>query len=261
MTLATKTKTVLEARGLRKSFGHIEAVTDASLELHAGEIVALVGDNGAGKSTFTKMISGMVVADGGELLFDGKPTTIGSVGDAQALGIQTVYQDLAQAPDLSPQANVFLGREIFAPGIRGRLGVLDRDRMRRETEEALDRLGIKLPSVSAPVRELSGGQRQAVAVARAVMWATTAVLMDEPTAALGARQTAIVYETIRKAAERGLAVLVVSHDIPSILKVADRVAVMRHGRVIETHDTSEVSVNDVLQMMLGGLPLVNGGQA
>jgi simple sugar transport system ATP-binding protein len=255
---------VLEARGLRKSFGHIEAVTDASLELRTGEIVALVGDNGAGKSTFTKMISGMVEPDGGEFLFEGRPTRIGSVGAAQELGIQTVYQDLAQAPDLSAQGNVFLGREIMASGMRGRLGVLAREQMRRETEEALDRLGINLPSVTAPVRELSGGQRQAVAVARAVMWATAAVLMDEPTAALGARQTAIVYDTIRKAAERGLAVLVVSHDIPSILKVADRVAVMRHGRVIETHSTSDVSVNDVLQLMLGGsngLPLVNGGEA
>jgi simple sugar transport system ATP-binding protein len=162
-----------------------------------------------------------------------------------------VYQDLALAPDLSVADNLFLGREPVRSGLAGRLGRLDRDRMRDETREALARLGIHLRSLSVPVRNLSGGQRQALAVARAITWATTAVLMDEPTAALGPKQSAIVYETVAAAAARGLAVLVISHDIPRMLEVAHRVAVMRHGTVVAVQDARAMTLTGVIGLMLG----------
>jgi simple sugar transport system ATP-binding protein len=214
-------------------------------------VLALVGDNGAGKSTLMKILSGALAADEGELAFWGEPVRVQSVGHAHELGVHTVYQDLALAPDLSVADNLFLGREYTRTGVRGRLGVLDRDQMRQETREALARLGINLRSMSEPVRNLSGGQRQALAVARAITWATTAVLMDEPTAALGPKQSAIVYETVAAAAARGLAVLVISHDIPRMLHVADRIAVMRHGMVVAERDAASVKLAHVIGLMLG----------
>jgi simple sugar transport system ATP-binding protein len=241
----------IRATGIRKSYGHLEALRGADLVLHPGEVVALVGDNGAGKSTLTKIICGALAADEGELAFWGEPVRVLSINHAHELGVHTVYQDLALAPDLSVADNLFLGREQVSGGIMGRLGRLDRDRMRDDTREALARLGINLRSLSVPVRNLSGGQRQALAVARAITWATTAVLMDEPTAALGPKQSAIVYETVTAAAARGLAVLVISHDIPRMLEVADRVAVMRHGSVVAVQDARTLTLTAVIGLMLG----------
>jgi simple sugar transport system ATP-binding protein len=241
----------IAARGIVKRYGHLEALRGASLEVRAGEVLALVGDNGAGKSTLTKILCGALAADEGQLSFWGEPVEIQSIHHAHDLGVHTVYQDLALAPDLSVADNLFLGREQLAPGILGRLGVLDRAAMRTETRAALGRLGIQLKSNRVAVRNLSGGQRQALAVARAINWATTAVLMDEPTAALGPKQSAIVFDTVAAAAARGLAVLVISHDIPRMLSVAHRMAVMRHGHVVATLDTAGLKVTDVIGLMLG----------
>ncbi len=242
----------IRAIGIVKRYGHLEALRGADLDLHPGEIVALVGDNGAGKSTLTKVICGAVAADDGALEFRGRPTHIQSIHDAHELGVHTVYQDLALAPHLSVADNLFLGREPIPSGWRRVIGLLDRGAMVDETRSALGRLGISLRDYAVPVGNLSGGQRQALAVARAITWATTAVLMDEPTAALGPKQSEIVYQTVTAAADRGLAVLVVSHDIPRMLDVAHRIAVMRHGRVVATREARSLRLEDVIGLMLGG---------
>jgi simple sugar transport system ATP-binding protein len=200
------------------------------------------------------VICGALTPDGGRLSFWGRPTAVTSIRHAQELGVETVYQDLALSPDLSVAENIFLGRE---PLVRGPIGgwpvTLDRRKMRQMAREAIAAAGIStLNSVDRAVRDLSGGQRQAIAVARAVMWATTAILMDEPTAALGTKQTDIVYESIRRAADRGLAVIVVSHDIPKMLSLADRIAVMRHGRTVANIAAAELTLTDVVTLMLGG---------
>jgi ABC-type sugar transport system ATPase subunit len=235
-----------------KRFGHLEALRGANLTIRFGEILALLGDNGAGKSTLVKCISGAYHADEGEIHVLGERAEIESTRAAQGHGIQTIYQDLALAPDLSVLDNVFLGRETVIPGWRGRLGVLDRSRMQREAEAAVRQIGVRMASVRSPVRDLSGGQRQAVAVMKAIPWATTAILMDEPTAALGARQRQIVYEAARNAAAGGLAVVMISHDIPQMLTIADRVAVMRQGVVVAENDAASLDLQTVMTLMLGG---------
>ena len=242
----------IECRGVWKRFGHLEALRGADLTIRFGEILALLGDNGAGKSTLVKCISGAYHADDGEIWVLGERVEIESIREAQARGIQTIYQDLALAPDLSVLDNVFLGREAVLPGWRGRIGVLDRARMQRETEEAVRQIGVRMATVRAPVRELSGGQRQAVAVMKALPWATTAIVMDEPTAALGARQRKIVYDAARNAAASGLAVVMISHDIPQMLAIADRIAVMRQGIVVAQEPATDLDLQGVMTLMLGG---------
>ena len=241
----------IRATDLVKHYGHLQALRGASIELHPGEVVALVGDNGAGKSTFTKVLCGAIAADAGKLEFWGEPTSVQSIHHAHDLGVHTVYQDLALAPHLSVADNLFLGRERTREGWRGRLGEMDRRGMVEQTRESMSRLGISLKDYTAPVGKLSGGQRQALAVARAITWATTAVLMDEPTAALGPKQSAIVYETVAAAADRGLAVMVVSHDIPRMLEFAHRIAVMRHGTVVAVREARTLKLTDVIGLMLG----------
>lgn len=245
---------VIEAVDIVKRYGHVQALSGASLQVRPGEVLALVGDNGAGKSTLTKVICGAVPPDGGTLSFWGEATNVTSIRHAQELGVETVYQDLALAPDLSVAENMFLGREPIRRGLFGGWPTaLDRRKMREAAQTAIHAAGIStLSSVDRSVRELSGGQRQAIAVARAVMWAKSAILMDEPTAALGTKQTDIVYESIRSAAARGLAVVVVSHDIPKMLSLADRIAVMRQGRTISNMPAGELSLTDVVTLMLGG---------
>lgn len=250
---AAKAEFVIEAIDIVKSFGHVRALSGADLRVRPGEVLALVGDNGAGKSTLTKIICGALVPDSGRLTFWGETTRIQSISQAQALGVETVYQDLALAPDLSVADNMFLGREPVVGWFRRWPAALDRRRMRNAARDALHGIGINLHSVDSPVRDLSGGQRQAIAVARAVMWAKAAILMDEPTAALGTKQTGIVYESIRSAASRGLAVVVISHDIPKMLSLADRVAIMRQGRTVSIAPARELTLTDVVRMMLGGV--------
>lgn len=249
-----KSEFVIEATDIVKRYGHVQALGGASLQVRPGEVLALVGDNGAGKSTLTKIICGAVAPDSGTLAFWGQPTTVTSIRHAQDLGVETVYQDLALAPDLTVAENMFLGREPISAGwFGGHPARLDRRLMRAKAEEALRGIGIStLTSVDRTVRDLSGGQRQAIAVARAVMWAKAAILMDEPTAALGTKQTGIVYESIRSAAARGLAVVVISHDIPKMLSLADRIAIMRQGRTVSNTPARDLTLTDVVTVMLGG---------
>ena len=251
MTVMASPEIAIRASGIVKNFGHLEALRGATLEVHAGEILALVGDNGAGKSTLANVICGALAPDGGDLTLWGEPVEVHSIAHAYELGVGVVYQDLSLALDLSVADNLFLGREPEGQGWRRWLGILNRDRMRNEARAALGVLGIRLRSLDVPVRNLSGGQRQALAVARAMMWAKRVVIMDEPTAALGPKQSGIVFDTIRKAADDGLAVLVISHDIPQMLTVAHRIAVMRHGRVVVEVDAASVKLADVIGVMLG----------
>ncbi|QFZ22925.1 ATP-binding cassette domain-containing protein [Saccharothrix syringae] len=244
---------LLDARELVKHYGSVEALRGASFTAHAGEVVALVGDNGAGKSTLVKCLSGVVRPDSGEVLFDGSPVVLDSPPAARALGIETVYQDLAVAPDLDPAANLYLGRELRRPGLLGRLGVLDRREMRRRAAASFEELGVTLPSADAPVGSLSGGQRQSVAVARSVVWASRLVFMDEPTAALGVVQRERVLDVVRRVRDRGMAVVLISHNMPEVLAVADRVEVLRLGRRVARFDAASTSVEELVGAMTGAL--------
>ncbi len=250
-TAKPATSVAIAALHVSKQFGHVHALRDASLTAHQGEIVALFGDNGAGKSTFLRILQGSHRPDSGKVIVGGKPVELTSVRDAQRLGVDTVYQDLSLAPDLSVVDNMFLGDEVVASGPRGLLGMLDRKAMEEQTDAALRELSIALPSLSVPIRDLSGGQRQAVAVARSVMRSRTAVLLDEPTAALGARQSELVCDLMRRVADRGLGVVVVSHDIPRVLDLADRIVILWRGETVLDSPASDLTVPDVVATMVG----------
>ncbi|MBS7540338.1 ATP-binding cassette domain-containing protein [Ancylobacter lacus] len=241
----------IEAVDIVKNFGSLNVLRGVSIALRRGEVTAVVGDNGAGKSTFMKTLSGENIPDAGELRIGGRAVAFRSTQDAQRYGIETVYQDLALGPDLSIPANIFLGRELLQPGLRGRLGMIDRRRMLDESHAVLVELGVRIKSYRAATQSLSGGQRQGVAIARALKWARHAILLDEPTAALGARQRDMVYEAIRKSAARSLAVLLISHDLPQVLELADRIIVMRQGRAVANVLPAQVSVRDIVDIMLG----------
>jgi simple sugar transport system ATP-binding protein len=241
----------IAANGLARRFGHVQALSDATVSVRSGEVVALFGDNGAGKSTLLKMLLGIVRPDSGDIVIGDKQVQLHNVRDAQARGVDCVYQDLAQAPDLSVTDNMFLGHELIRPGLGRVFGRLARAEMYDRADQALRDLSIKLPSLTVPIRDLSGGQKQAVAVAKAVMWSSTAVLMDEPTAALGARQSEIVCDLFRTVATKGLGVLVVSHDLPRVLKVADRVVILWRGRTALDAAAADLSVPDVVATMVG----------
>ncbi|WP_062356785.1 ATP-binding cassette domain-containing protein [Herbidospora yilanensis] len=242
----------LRASGLAKSFGHVQALRQGELTVHAGEVVALVGDNGAGKSTLISCVSGALLPDAGEVSVDGRPMPLGSIRAAMEHGIATVYQGLAMAPDLSVAENLFLSCELRRPGLLGRLGLLDKKAMRERAWQLMDGLGITtLQDVTLPVGDLSGGQRQVVAVARAVSRAGRLVIMDEPTAALGARQSQMVIETIKATRDRGLGVVLISHDLPRVLEVADRIVIMRLGRVVADLAASGLKIGQIVALMLG----------
>jgi simple sugar transport system ATP-binding protein len=249
---ADSAEIAIEAVDVWKEFGHVQALRGASIAVRRGEIVGLVGDNGAGKSTLLKFMCGALQADAGQLAIGGEPVELLGTRDARARGVEVVYQDLALAPDLSVLESIYLGQEVLAGGWRGRLGVLSRRSMGEQAEQALQRLGIRLPNASIKIQALSGGQRQAVAIARAVMWAQRVILMDEPTAALGTRQTEIVVDTIRSAAAHGIGILVISHDMPRMLKLADRIVVLRHGSVVGDLPAREATIQDIVFAMLGG---------
>jgi D-xylose transport system ATP-binding protein len=230
---------VLALRGVSKRFGAVQALTDVELEVHAGQVVALVGDNGAGKSTLVKTIAGVHPIDEGTIEWDGKPVSISRPHDAQGLGVATVYQDLALCDNLDVVANLFLGREL------GRAKVLDEVAMEKRAKELLDTLSIRIPSVRIPIASLSGGQRQVVAIARALVGDPKLVILDEPTAALGVEQTAQVLDLVERLKERGLAVLLISHNMADVKAVADDVAVLRLGRnngVFSVKDTSNEEI-------------------
>jgi ABC-type sugar transport system ATPase subunit len=244
---------LLEARGLQKHFGHVVALAQGDFQLAPNEVHAIVGDNGAGKSTLIKIVSGVYHADGGELSLDGRPVTIANPREARELGIETVYQDLALADHLDAAANLFLGREEYLPGVLGRLGFLDRKTMRRRAEEEMRRLKIGIKSVDQAVVNLSGGQRQAVAVARAIAWGRRIVIMDEPTAALGVRESSMVLELIKEVRSHGVSVMMISHNLPEVFAVADRITVLRLGRTITTLATKDTSLEAVVGMMTGAV--------
>ena len=251
--LPTKGEVILEAKDIVKNYGYRQALKGASLKIYAGEITALMGDNGAGKSTMANIICGAIPKSSGHLYVKGKEIEVQSIQQAQEMGIQVVYQDLALAPDLSVPYNIFLGRELVKNTLFGRLfKVLDTKKMIEISKEHLAGLGIGLKSMNVPVKSLSGGERQALAVAKAVTWCTSALIMDEPTAALGARQQALVYQTMRAAANRNLGVLVISHDIPKMLEVSDRICIMRQGNVIANLISRETNLQTVLSLMLTG---------
>jgi simple sugar transport system ATP-binding protein len=255
-TPASKVQTngsLLEARGIHKSYGRVRALRGADFDVGRGEVVALVGDNGAGKSTLIKVLSGIHAADAGEIRFEDEPVSVPTPEAARELGIETVYQDLALAPDLDPAANLFLGREILRPGPLGWLGILDKQAMRRRTSEAFSSLGVGLQSTDVPVATLSGGQRQGVAVSRAVTWASKIVIMDEPTAALGVVQTRKVLDLIRRVRDSGLSVVLISHNMPEVFEVADRIEVLRLGERVASFKAADVSMEDVVRAMTGAL--------
>ncbi len=246
------TTPLLEARGIKRRFGHVRALDRADFSVFPGEICALIGDNGAGKSTLVKILSGADRPDEGEIRLAGRPVAFDSPTAAQARGIATVYQDLALASELTPFENLFLGREEMRPGVLGRLGFVDRPSMRRKATEQFARLGVRLRSASVPVSSLSGGQRQSVAIARAAMWADQVIFMDEPTAALGVVQTGRVVDLIRQVRDQGIAVVLVSHNMPQVLAVADRIEVLRLGRRVARLRAAEASVERLVAAMTSG---------
>jgi len=232
-------------------FGHVQALDNADFDISAGEVVALIGDNGAGKSTLVKALSGNLATDSGQILFDGNPIELTSPAQASKLGIETVHQDLALAPHLDPVQNMYLGREIMQDGLAGALGFMKTKVMREKSRVAFDELGATVKSLTSPVGSMSGGQRQAVAIARAISWADRVVFLDEPTAALGVRQTANVLETIRRVGDKGVAVVFISHSMPHVMEVADRVQVMRLGTRVATVKASETSMEELVGLMTG----------
>jgi len=247
------TEPILEAKGLSRSFGHVRALDAADFDINPGEVVAVIGDNGAGKSTLVKALTGNLALDTGEIRFEGKPVHITSPQQASALGMEVVYQDLALAPHLNPVQNMFLGRELSRKGVLGRLGFMDEKTMREKAKQSFAELGGTVRSMTAPIGSMSGGQRQQVAIARAISWADKVVILDEPTAALGVVQTQNVLESIKRVKAKGIAVILISHSMPHVLEVADRVQVLRLGRRVATFDASKTSVEELVGAMTGAL--------
>jgi fructose transport system ATP-binding protein len=246
---------IIEARGLVKRFGQVVALNGADFELYPGEIVAIIGDNGAGKSTLIKTLSGALQPDDGEIRLDGERVRFRTPGDARRAGIETVYQDLAVAPSLDIAANIFLGREARWRGPLGlALRMLDKRRMRRDAAQHFSELEIGIQSITAPVENLSGGQRQGVAVARAAKWARRLAIMDEPTAALGVRETRQVLDLIQRVRERGLPVIMISHDMPHVFELADRILIMRLGKRVAVVTPQTHTMPEAVAIMTGATP-------
>jgi fructose transport system ATP-binding protein len=253
MSTTTDVVPVLEGRGLVKRYGSVTALAGSDFDLRPGEILAVIGDNGAGKSTLIKALSGAVVPDEGQILLDGSPVNMRSPLDARALGIETVYQTLAVSPALDIADNLFLGREPRAPGIMGKVfRKLDRAKMRAEAKQQMSDLGIMtIQDINQQVESLSGGQRQGVAVARAAAFGSRVIILDEPTAALGVKESANVLELILKVRERGMPVILISHNMPHVFEVADRIHIHRLGRRIAVVTPKSHTMNEVVAIMTG----------
>jgi simple sugar transport system ATP-binding protein len=245
--LSTATQPLVRLDKVRKEFGAVVAVEEVTLDVSAGEIVALVGDNGAGKSTLVKMIAGVHEPTSGQIVLDGRPVKLTSPNESREHGIEVVFQDLALVNDQPVYMNMFLGRELT----RGPLKLLDRGRMAAETRELLDELDIRITSPRATIRDLSGGQRQGVAIGRATHWAERLVLMDEPTAALGVQETGRVEEIILRMKERGRAILIVSHSLDQVFRISDRICVLRRGHQVGVRVTKETDGDEVVSMITG----------
>jgi len=234
-------------RNIRVAFGGVQAVDDVSIDLYAGEVMGVVGGNGAGKSTLMKALSGAHKADSGEILIDGKPVTIATPRDAKPLGIETIYQTLALAENIDAPSNVFLGRELMTSW-----GTLDDSAMEDATRKVMKRLNPNFAGFKQPVQSLSGGQRQAVAIARAIHFNARVLIMDEPTAALGPAETTQVRDLIRQLKSEGIGIFLVSHDIHDVFDLADRISVMYHGKIVGTVNKNEVTTDQVLGMIILG---------
>jgi fructose transport system ATP-binding protein len=246
---------VLTARGLYKRYGRVVALDNADFELRQGEILAVIGDNGAGKSTLIKTLAGAVIPDEGEITLEGRPIHFRSPIDARKAGIETVYQDLALSPALSIADNMFLGRELLKPGLLGKvLRRLDRSRMSALAREKLSELGLlTIQNINQAVETLSGGQRQGVAVARAAAFGSRVVIMDEPTAALGVKESRRVLELILDVRRRGLPIVLISHNMPHVFEVADRIHIHRLGRRIAVINPKDYSMSDAVAIMTGAM--------
>jgi fructose transport system ATP-binding protein len=241
---------VLSLFGIRKNYGPVRALNGVDFEVCPGEIVSLVGDNGAGKSTLVKVMSGAVQPDEGRIVFEGRELRLASPHEARDRGIETVFQDLAVVPELDAEANLFLGREWTKGGWLGRF-FLDKKRMRAATDEHIAALKVGMKSIRQPVGLLSGGQRQSVAVARAMLWGRKVIILDEPTAALGVRESRGVLDLILTLRERGFAVVMISHSMPHVFEVSDRIFVLRHGRRVAFVNRHETTMNEVVGMITG----------
>jgi len=245
---------VMEARGLVKRYGQVTALDGADFDLRAGEILAVIGDNGAGKSSLIKALSGAVVPDAGEIRLDGRAVHFRSPIDARAAGIETVYQDLAVAPAMTIAENLFLGREVRRAGWLGRwLRLLDKPRMLRESSAHMESLKIGIRSMTQPVETLSGGQRQGVAVARSAAFARHVVIMDEPTAALGVKESNMVLDLIRRVRDRGLPVVLISHNMPHVFELADRIHIARLGKRAAVVNPKKIGMSETVAVMTGAL--------
>ena len=252
MTEIATRSPVLEARNLVKRYGRVTALDGADFELRAGEILAVVGDNGAGKSSLIMALSGAMIPDEGELRLDGTPVHFRSPIEARRHGIETVYQGLAVAPAMTIAENLFLGREIVRAGFLGRIfRLLDKDRMLELAREHIASLRIGIPSMTQAVETLSGGQRQGVAVARGAAFARHVVILDEPTAALGVKEGSMVLELIRGVRDRGLAVILISHNMPYVFEIADRIHIQRLGKRAAVVDPKTISMSDTVAVMTG----------
>jgi simple sugar transport system ATP-binding protein len=246
------TGTVLETRNLSKSFGAVRALIDVSIELRAGEVLGLLGDNGAGKSTLARCIAGLYLPDSGTILIDGRAVQINTPRVARELGIEAVHQNLALVSQLDVAANLFLNRELVPQNAALRaLRWLDKKRMQEESDRILERLQIKVPSATTTVDKLSGGQRQAVAIGRAIAWGRHIVLLDEPAAALGVEQSRHVNELICRLRDAGVALILISHNMQSVLEVCDRAVVLRHGRKVADVAVRDVSASDLVALVTG----------
>jgi ABC-type sugar transport system ATPase subunit len=249
---------VLSVRGARKRFSGVIAVADASLDLQKGEIVALLGDNGAGKSTFIKCISGVYSFDAGTIELDGRPINVKNPHDARVLGIETVYQELALFDNLSGAANFYVGREVTWPKWLGHIGYLRETTMKRHTNEVIKGLSVNIGNESTLVGLMSGGQRQAIACARAVAFATKVLILDEPTAALGVRESNSVLELIRRLPEQGVSVIMISHNLEHVTQVADRAVVMRRGVTVGNLVPSVENHERLVSLIVGAGPSIQG---
>jgi len=243
--------TLLEVNEVGKRFGSVTALEHLSLELAEGEVLGLVGDNGAGKSTLVKILAGALHPDHGEILLKGSPQRWSDPRQAVDAGIETVYQDAGLAPHLSVSANVFLGRETQRRGVLGRLGFIDHRAMRSRAAQQLEQVGIQIPAGDAIVSRLSGGQRQAVAIGRAIAWARSVLLLDEPTNHLGVKEQEEVLQLIQQLRDRGMGVIFISHTLPHVLRATDRIATLRLGRVVSIRSTAETTADDLVRDITG----------
>jgi len=244
---------VLEAEGVVRTYGQVVALDGCDFDVEAGEVTALIGDNGAGKSTLIKILSGTEQSEQGTIRFMGQPVSMSTPAVAREMGIETVYQDLALCPHLDPVANLFLGREVRKSGLMGLLGFMDRKSMRMKSREAFDDLGATVRALEKPVGDMSGGQKQSVAVARAASWANKIIFLDEPTAALGVVQTQGVLDLIKRVRDKGIGVVFISHSMPEVLSVADRVQVLRRGKRVATYRAADTNLEQRVAAMAGAL--------